>query len=897
MTDQQRVHGYVEAPEVDSAPTESVLGQFGNDTLWRRVANAFWGYDCFISYHWESGGRYAVALAQQLHQHRFDCFLDRTEYAMGDDWKRQGQRALRNTQRLILIATRDAVMNSEPVAHEVELFSARSSQIIPIVFGEPFEESDHKRSSVLQRIPPSTLHIIEPSVGAVTPSEGIVSQLVATHRVLRRRTLRVRIVVAVVTSFLLVLSGLAIAAVFTHLANLEAASKRKTAMESIKDVGGSMMDTFFAIDKARLLSSQDAEMLRNDVLTAGSARIEEIAREISDDPAAAREITKAYIGLADHLQNSGNPHEAMRAYTLAAKPLRTLQKGGIATVEDLLQSAFIENNQGRVAGDLGKESEALNYFRSAQKKSQQILFASPNNPMALRQFAVGCMNAGMITTGMEAEKQLADMTEHPDHRRFLFNYANSLRNHGTRDEVRQAVSIHEDLVATYDPGRRDLGLWEHQQAVGRDYLELAERDQSPETADLYARAYTAFESANLEYQRQFKTRGNNHKIVALLAEVQLRQGAYRELTGDHAAALKRYADSLDIIRPNVAQNRSQYLGQAISIIQENLRVLALRPNDAAASHLIPLSATTFELVGDPADHASIEHAIEVLRPFLSRLDEVADLQEGGLQDVYEYALYRGRLYECLGMCLDSVGQLSEAIPALKEARDAFTALSSERRNDLDAYLLMNRANLNLCSISLAAADIESAVDAASRLHDSGEYLGAFDAFSHCMRAVARDEKLTAAARSDLLERCRTRSQAIKETLLTKSRYLHAVELNDFAWTLVTSPDVTLRDPSLAYDLIGAALSRDRDSSEYWKTMAVVCIHGKFWKQAAQSARRSIALQNGEEPFTLLALAKSLSQTGDERASQESYEAADELINTKHHDSEELREFFKLTSLR
>ena len=50
---------------------------------------AIWGYNFFISYHWASGGRYAVALAQQLRNKKYDCFLDRTSMPWGTTGRRR----------------------------------------------------------------------------------------------------------------------------------------------------------------------------------------------------------------------------------------------------------------------------------------------------------------------------------------------------------------------------------------------------------------------------------------------------------------------------------------------------------------------------------------------------------------------------------------------------------------------------------------------------------------------------------------------------------------------------------------------------------------------------------------------------------------------------------------
>jgi hypothetical protein len=97
--------------------------------LVRWLAGWIWGYDLFISYQWSSGGSYTVALATRMREHGFTCFLDRTEYASGDDWREVGQRALRRAQRLVVIATLDAMTNSRPVAEETHAFARRKDHI------------------------------------------------------------------------------------------------------------------------------------------------------------------------------------------------------------------------------------------------------------------------------------------------------------------------------------------------------------------------------------------------------------------------------------------------------------------------------------------------------------------------------------------------------------------------------------------------------------------------------------------------------------------------------------------------------------------------------------------------------------------------------------------------
>ena len=151
-------------------------------------------YDFFVSYHWASGGTYAVNLAARLREKGYEVFLDRAEYAMGDAWKRVGEVALYNTQRLVLIATREAVFESKPVEHEIVKFTDRGRNCIPIFFGDSFAAArlvTQRKCIVLDRLPEDTLHIEDTIENLpIGPATEVVNKLVSAHGIMRRRRLR-----------------------------------------------------------------------------------------------------------------------------------------------------------------------------------------------------------------------------------------------------------------------------------------------------------------------------------------------------------------------------------------------------------------------------------------------------------------------------------------------------------------------------------------------------------------------------------------------------------------------------------------------------------------------------------------------------------------------------------
>ena len=143
-----------------TAQTAAVTSAAPSRRWYQQLKDWLFGYDFFISYHWNSGGAYTVNLAQGLRERGFEVFLDRTEYAMGDAWKDVGEVALRNTQRLVLVATREAVFESDPVQREIMLFTDRSRHVIPIFFGDTFEKEEQENPGefeVLERLPDDTL--------------------------------------------------------------------------------------------------------------------------------------------------------------------------------------------------------------------------------------------------------------------------------------------------------------------------------------------------------------------------------------------------------------------------------------------------------------------------------------------------------------------------------------------------------------------------------------------------------------------------------------------------------------------------------------------------------------------------------------------------------------------
>lgn len=157
----------------------------------QRAADFLFGYDYFISYSWSDGRRYAVALSQELSSRGFECFLDSSSYAKGENWRVAGRRAIQKTSRLILVGS-PAAFESEPVLREAEAFASTGRMIVPIDFGGTLFPQE--RSAELFRHLPTEILAIKEAPGrlATGPSPEAVNELSSGFDLQRQAKKRLR---------------------------------------------------------------------------------------------------------------------------------------------------------------------------------------------------------------------------------------------------------------------------------------------------------------------------------------------------------------------------------------------------------------------------------------------------------------------------------------------------------------------------------------------------------------------------------------------------------------------------------------------------------------------------------------------------------------------------------
>jgi hypothetical protein len=175
--------------------------------LLRQALDFVFGYDFFISYAWSDGAVYAAALARQLEAEGFEVFLDREEYASGDDWKKVGAWTLKRTGQLILVGTQ-AALHSAPVLREVEIFMQTKRRIVPIDFDGALRWNTP--DTQLAKLLPAEILRVQESTTALTsgPALATVASIRRTFNLVRQDKKRIRAFATIA----ILLSLLAIAA-------------------------------------------------------------------------------------------------------------------------------------------------------------------------------------------------------------------------------------------------------------------------------------------------------------------------------------------------------------------------------------------------------------------------------------------------------------------------------------------------------------------------------------------------------------------------------------------------------------------------------------------------------------------------------------------------------------
>jgi WD40 repeat protein/ankyrin repeat protein/tetratricopeptide (TPR) repeat protein len=206
-------------------------------TLLEQIGTLVFGYDCFVSYEWDSGNVYAQALVDRLHAERRRCFLDRIELVDGVRIDPAIETALRKSKTLVIVATSEALA-SESVRKEVEFFKDTRRPIIPININRALSEG--APGDTLAGFLWGQLATLEPTPSPTSPSPEVVVRLVRSWRFTGTiaRTIQLLVLVAVV------LGALALAAsVLAVVAEVARRREQQARMRTMSSTGVALVNS------------------------------------------------------------------------------------------------------------------------------------------------------------------------------------------------------------------------------------------------------------------------------------------------------------------------------------------------------------------------------------------------------------------------------------------------------------------------------------------------------------------------------------------------------------------------------------------------------------------------------------------------------------------------------
>ncbi len=409
----------------------------------QRIKDRLWGFDFFISYHWKSGGAYAVTLAQRLQAKNFDVFLDRADYASGDDWKQVGEIALRNTQRLVLIATREALLESKPVEREVQIFTDCGRQVIPILFGDTFEAADKENSRVLGRMPESKLYIEEVRQALVDgPSESVVARLIQTHGVLRRRN--VRALLTMIPAFVVIFFSLFACVSWLNALNSADFARDQAQMAIAERDAAKEAEKTAEMILDVIENKAETDVVIHGVLMEATLVAIKYLEERKSNGVAAKvtnpKLVSLYIAHAWHSDNNHKIDQAIDEYFRALELQNELSAGQPDDPEIQLRQAFLMNNLANCYRNKGDLNRAVEMHRETLLRRQEIYQRFPDVFDARRQVGVSLGNLGdaylevgrkeegmrYVREALAFEEQL--WKDYPNNRWVGLNLSNGLSN-------------------------------------------------------------------------------------------------------------------------------------------------------------------------------------------------------------------------------------------------------------------------------------------------------------------------------------------------------------------------------------------------------------------------------------------------------------------------------------
>ena len=301
---------------------------FKEDNVWGKASRFLFGNDVFISYARRDTTIYSLGLANELTKNELSCFLDQWGTPSGQELPRQLVTALKRSNMLILLGTRQAAA-SKAVATEIREFKKTGRTIIPVSFDGSLEQAEWYQELIAGI---SIAHESSDALQSGKASEHVVSRIVNAENFTRRsKRLRRYFGLTAASVVMMLLAGALIAMFIVRQANAKVIDANKRLQEADTRAG-----------QARAQADQ-AETNRKQA-EAEANRLTGVAQKAQEDQQAAEE--KADEAAQNEAVAKANADEQRRIADEQEKRNKRLSYiGNIRLAQQLAESERLEKVQ------------------------------------------------------------------------------------------------------------------------------------------------------------------------------------------------------------------------------------------------------------------------------------------------------------------------------------------------------------------------------------------------------------------------------------------------------------------------------------------------------------------------------------------------------------------------
>lgn len=324
-----------------------------SEPLLRRIADAIFGYDFFISYAHRDGTYYPTQLKSRLSELGFTVFLDLSEYVAGSDLRRETGRHVGKSSRVVIVGRPEA-LKSEWVRREVQHALRKNNVPIFININRTAELFGRETEVARLILQDHWLRIDEtlPEPDAA-PSDRTIAELARSFKSTKQQSKRQRLLAIVAGCFALI-SGVALwqwrvadrsleAAVSTGDLVVHRLAQNLRRQDGIRE--SAIVDI---LEKANQLSERLSEIApdRPDLLRNRSAVLSEMAK------------TFLFFGLSDIALADAVKAEAIYS-TLASGTNSVSTRYNLARARILLGDVRLERSELNLARAIYESAEKL----------------------------------------------------------------------------------------------------------------------------------------------------------------------------------------------------------------------------------------------------------------------------------------------------------------------------------------------------------------------------------------------------------------------------------------------------------------------------------------------------------------------------------------------------------